>query len=515
MMERVRFGIHAKFILLISAIIITTSLTLTLYFIRIQAGQMRATLENRCSFLAQNLAYNSEFGVITGNKQFLMKLMSGLLNEDDVVYGLVYDKNGQILASATTGIFWKNDYRHAISSSPVSTQYLTEQDEPIYEVAFPIIAKHMIGIREEIGFLESMPAESQEEIVGGARVAISLSRMYRESTRLKKGVLLITTVVVLFGIALAGFAIRIFVAPIKQLVLGTQRIAAGNLDYTVNIPPGDEIGELAASFNQMAQDIKNYVKALRDEKENLLHLKLALEQRTNELEETLLKVQNIQSELLRSEKFATIGKLSSSVAHDLRNPLASLKNIAYYLMKSTVCSDDKSKRMLELLSADVARANKIVTDLLDYSRVKKLHKIAVRTDEFFEKLAEAVTVMDKHILVEQDCESFEAIIDPDRMTQVLMNLITNARDAMGGKGTVTITVRKTNAVFSIAISDTGCGMDDETASRIFEPLFTTKLKGLGLGLAIVKEIVDAHCGTIAVTSVQGQGTTVTVTLPVT
>ncbi|MGA2090880.1 MAG: ATP-binding protein [Endomicrobiales bacterium] len=513
MIHKLRIGLPVKFILLISVIIILTSMTLTWYFIRIQEQQMRTTLENRCNFLAQNLAYNSVFSVMTGNKQFLMKLMSGLLTEQDVVYGLVYDTKGRILASATTGVFWKNDFRHTISSMPVSGHLFTEQNEPIFEVTFPIIARHMVGIREEIGFLADVPAESRDDIIGAARVAISLSRMYHESRRLKKVVLVITTGVVFFGIILAGFLIRIIVKPIQQLVLGTKKIAAGNLDYAVNITSGDEIGDLAVSFNQMAQDIKTYVKELSDEKENLLHLKLALEQRTNELEETLLKMQNIQGELLRSEKFATIGKLASSVAHDLRNPLASLKNIAYYLKKSNSCADEKAKYMLELLSMDVVRANKIVTDLLDYSRVKKLYKVPINTLDFFSKLVDSVLFSNKHVNIIRQFDTFEISIDPDRMTQVLINLINNAVDAMEENGVITIVVKKNEPLFTIEIIDTGCGMDEETATHIFEPLFTTKLKGLGLGLAIVKEIIDAHIGTISVHSEMGKGTTFAITLP--
>jgi len=479
MIHRIRIGLPIKFILLISVIIILTSLTLTWYFIRIQDRQMRTTLENRCSFLAQNMAYNSEFGVMTDNKQFLMKLMSGLLNEEDVVYGLIYNAKGQILASATTGLFWKSDFRHTISTAPVITQYSTETKEPIFEVTFPIIAKHMVGIREEIGFLADMPAESREEIVGAARVAVSLSRLTKESTQLKKIVLLITAGVVLFGIILAAFLIRIIVRPIRQLVLGTQKIAAGDLDYAVTIPPGDEIGDLADSFNRMAQDIKTSVRELSDEKENLLHLKLALEQRTNELEETLLKIQNIQGELLRSEKFATIGKLAASVAHELRNPLASLKNIAYYLKKSNALTDNKSIHMIELLAADVIRANKIVTDLLDYSRIRKLHKTTISTVDFLTKLLDPVVFSHKNLTIVRQFETFDIIIDPDRMTQVLINLINNAIEAMGENGHITISAIKKGSCFPLILPTEAAAWTKKLPLIYSNHCLRQRLKGWG------------------------------------
>ena len=245
----------------------------------------------------------------------------------------------------------------------------------------------------------------------------------------------------------------------------------------------------------------------------MLNLKIAFEQRSQELEETLDKVQNIQQDLIKSEKFATIGRLASSVAHELRNPLAAIKNISYFLSKMGAYSDNKSKQMVNMLSSEVLRANKIITDLLDYSRTKKLNKLSVDIVTFINKVIPAVPVP-TNILITKNLEKFDVVMDPDKITQVLINLITNARDAMPPEGgEINITTKKTATMCQIFIKDNACGMSEETLSHLFEPLFTTKLKGIGLGLPIVKEIIDAHQGKITVTSTKNVGTTFKIEIP--
>ncbi len=246
-----------------------------------------------------------------------------------------------------------------------------------------------------------------------------------------------------------------------------------------------------------------------------MNLKVAFEERSQELEETLDKVQSIQQDLIRSEKFATVGRLASSVAHELRNPLASIKNISYFLSKLGAFADDKSRQMVEMLSSEVLRANKIITELLDYSKTRKLSKFEIDINTFIEKAVQTVTFAGNIKLV-LNLESFKAMIDPDRITQVLVNLISNARDAMPQNGgVITVAAKKTDDdSFIISVEDNSCGIDPESLKRIFEPLFTTKLKGIGLGLPIVKEIVEAHNGQITVESTINVGTVFTIKLPI-
>jgi signal transduction histidine kinase len=263
----------------------------------------------------------------------------------------------------------------------------------------------------------------------------------------------------------------------------------------------------------MAADMGAHIREINKEKKELLELKIAFEQRSQELEETLDKVKEIQDDLIRAEKFATIGRLASNVAHELRNPLASIKNISYFLSKMGAFSDNKSKQMVNMLSSEVVRANKIITDLLDYSKTKKLNKQEVSVESFIEKAIAAVPMPPQIELIKK-IEPLTVFVDPDKMTQIVINLLSNAKDAMPAEGgKITIITKKDNKKFYIIVEDTACGMDDDTVSHLFEPLFTTKLKGIGLGLSIVKEIIEAHLGKITVKSKKGVGTTFTIEIP--
>ncbi|MCL2389075.1 MAG: ATP-binding protein, partial [Elusimicrobia bacterium] len=113
-----------------------------------------------------------------------------------------------------------------------------------------------------------------------------------------------------------------------------------------------------------------------------------------------------------------------------------------------------------------------------------------------------------------ELDNFTATLDPDRVTQIIINLVSNARDAMPEGGTIDVSCRKQNNKFILKIVDNGTGMNEATLSHLFDPLFTTKLKGIGLGLSIVKEIIESHFGTIKAESEVGVGTTFTVVMPV-
>jgi signal transduction histidine kinase len=392
--------------------------------------------------------------------------------------------------------------------------FKTKKIGRIFEVLLPMVTYDILRANIGASLANDYMKENDEsgEIVGIVRVGVSLERANKEVDKISKSAIGLTVIVIVASILLSFFLIKVLLNPIKELALGTKKIASGDLSYRVPLTSSDELSDLAESFNSMAQDLKSYVDELNNEKEDLLELKIMLEQRGKELEETLDKVQNIQQELLRSEKFATIGRLAASVAHELRNPLASLKNISYYLSKMGNFEDVKSKKMLDMLSSDVSRANKIITDLLDYSRAKKLNKLEIWIDEFVDKAISNVVLGD-NIEVARELERFKAVVDPDKMTQVLINLISNARDAMPDGGLIKISCARKEGTYEIKVSDNGIGMSQETASHIFDPLYTTKLKGIGLGLSIVKEIVDAHFGAITVDSTESKGTVFTIMLP--
>ena len=199
----------------------------------------------------------------------------------------------------------------------------------------------------------------------------------------------------------------------------------------------------------------------------------------------------------------------------MRNPLAGIKNAAYYLKKKgTTISETQAKEMLETIEKSIDHSNKIINDLLDYAREIQLKLIQYSAHSLVEDSLGIVQIPERIQIVNAVHEDALIYVDVDKMMRVFTNLIKNAIDAMPQKGTLKITSHKTRTNLEIAFTDTGTGISKETLPKIFSPLFTTKAQGMGFGLAICKRIVDAHEGTITVETTENKGTTFTVSLPI-
>ncbi len=233
------------------------------------------------------------------------------------------------------------------------------------------------------------------------------------------------------------------------------------------------------------------------------------------VKERTVQLEQAQAQLVKSERLATIGELASMVGHDLRNPLTGIKNAVYYLKKKGVtCPEVKTKEMFEIIDKAIDHSNKIINDLLDYSREVHLELTKCRISTLLNEALLMIQVPDRiEIANYVDKESW-LMIDADKIMRVFINLITNAIDAMPEAGKLEIRSNQTKDNTEIEFADTGVGIPEEILSKIFSPLFTTKAKGMGFGLPICKRIVESHGGTITVKTVVNEGTTFTVTLPI-
>jgi PAS domain S-box-containing protein len=237
------------------------------------------------------------------------------------------------------------------------------------------------------------------------------------------------------------------------------------------------------------------------------HLKSMVELRTAQLKDA-------NERLVRSERLAAIGELAGMVGHDLRNPLAGIKNATYYLKKKgTAISEAQAKEMLQTIDKCVEHSNKIVSDLLDYSKEIRLELQECSPRLLLLESLAMVRVPEKVKIVNNLLHKQTLEVDSDKIERVFANLIKNAIDAMPNGGKITID-SKVNENMEISFTDTGIGISDEILPKIFSPLFTTKAQGMGFGLAICKRIIESHGGMITVKTAVNQGTTFTVTLPV-
>jgi len=239
------------------------------------------------------------------------------------------------------------------------------------------------------------------------------------------------------------------------------------------------------------------------------HLEKLVKERTK-------KLVDAQEKLVRSERLAVLGQLAGGVGHELRNPLGAIKNAAYFLNMALKKPEPEVKETLEILDKEVATSERIVSSLLDFARPKPPTRRKMDINEVVQEVLSGAKVPDNVKVVRQLDESLVAIMaDPDQLGQVFSNIIRNGIQAMpeGGQLMVKSEVFRPGWVV-ISISDTGVGIPPKEQQRVFEPLFTTKAKGIGLGLAVTSILVEGHGGTIEVQSKVGKGSTFTVRLPI-
>ena len=210
-----------------------------------------------------------------------------------------------------------------------------------------------------------------------------------------------------------------------------------------------------------------------------------------------------------------LGQLAGSVGHELRNPPGIINNAIYYLRMVQPDADEKVKEYLGIIEAETHTADKIISDLLDFSRIKSVDVEPVVVSDLVRRTLERFPAPENVQVTLNLPENLPTIyIDPRQMTQVLGNLVLNACQAMPKGGEITLSAKKKGKMVAIAVADTGVGIPPENMKKLFEPLFTTKPKGIGLGLAVSKKLVEANGGKIEVESEPGKGSIFTVYLPV-
>lgn len=219
--------------------------------------------------------------------------------------------------------------------------------------------------------------------------------------------------------------------------------------------------------------------------------------------------------LIRTEKLAFLGELAGGVGHELRNPLGVITNAVYYLQSIQPMSEEKLKEYLDIISIETRGASRIVSDLLDFARINHTEKEIVAIPEMIKALLEKQPAPQNITVETQFPEDLpSACIDEHQIKQVLINLVTNAYQAMPDGGVLTISTKIQDGKLRLAIKDTGVGMSEEIKMRLFEPLFTTKARGIGLGLAISNRLTEANGGSILVESEEGKGAEFIVSLPI-
>lgn len=303
--------------------------------------------------------------------------------------------------------------------------------------------------------------------------------------------LVATSMIFMLGILFTLFLARRYTDPINRLVQGVKKVSGGDLSVTFPVESTDEIGELAESFNEMVEQLR--------ERETL------------------------EKRLYEAEHLSKVGQLASGIAHEIRNPLNYISLAIDHLKSEMIPACPDRRAELEALTSkikeEVRRANYMVLNFMNYGRPLKLRiskfsypellrkALPLLQDKLAEQRVEVVTAL------EPDLPPMEA--DQEMLRNCLFNFVTNGAQAMpeGGKIVLGASFDAEAGVFRLTFADQGHGISPDDIDKIFQPYFTTKEAGIGLGLAITERIIKEHGGEITVASRPGEGTTFTVVLP--
>ncbi|WP_167506099.1 two-component system sensor histidine kinase NtrB [Desulfosediminicola flagellatus] len=229
------------------------------------------------------------------------------------------------------------------------------------------------------------------------------------------------------------------------------------------------------------------------------------------------ELRQLETDLRRNERLAALGKMAAGVAHELRNPLSSIKGLAV-LLKSKTVGDAEGQRTADVLVQEVERLNRSISELLDYTRPEKLQIESVDLSTVLKQAATLVGVDAESLAITITTSFVEnpilVNVDEDKMKQVFLNLLLNSVQAMPDGGVLAISTEISSNRLVCTIADSGVGIAETNLSRVFDPYFTTKSDGTGLGLALSAKIIEEHGGTISIDSTEGEGTVVKVALPV-
>jgi len=326
--------------------------------------------------------------------------------------------------------------------------------------------------------------------------------------------MLIVTVFVLF----LGYAVSLVITqPIQALREAAIKLGEGDFDYLPDLSmPNDEIGELAHTFMQMSESLKVKTAEITASKDELERLNRSLE---NRVEARTRELRSAQDELIKKERLAAIGQMSSVVGHEIRNPLAVINNSIYFIKTKTNATPNPEPKILKhisIIESEIRQANGIIDEILGYARTRELNPKVMHLNSYLEDLTMSFPIP-PHVEVVKSFahENPYVSIDPDEMAQAIRNLMKNGIEVMPEQGKLYVRSEVVDpGTVRIDVEDTGCGMPKETAEKIFAPFFTTKARGTGLGLAVVKKVADRHKGRVEVSSIVGQGTCFRMYLPI-
>lgn len=500
----------------------------------------------------------------------LQKLLIEMAQQPDIDYLIVTDVHGTVLAHSDPSLIGET-YGANLNLERISRlkrvewrQVPNQKGTDTFEV-FRGLAPAMQDIRgfQGVGKPDNMLSPLTAQGEGAVAVAVIFAGLNMgpiEAAREETARHTILTAIILLLIGFSGIISLFLAHSYRSVKSSLSRIKAFSDRLVENMPVGllaiDDQGEIT-SFNQRADSVLQLScrEALGKRADNLLPRpfitlleSLAIRKGILEREiecpaeegkgiplevigmalkddegsflgyvilfRDMSEVQDLKKEVARSQRLASLGSMAAGIAHEIRNPLSSIKGFATYF-KERYRNNPEDQKTADIMVQEVERLNRAIGQLLEFARPMNLNRQWTSLQTLIHHTLKMIEVetRQKNIAIEAELSSEvgEIMVDPDRIKQVLLNLYLNAIGAMENGGTLSVALSRVDAgTVRLDISDTGAGIDREDLPHIFDPYFTTKPSGTGLGLAIVHKIIEAHHGEVRVESRAGRGTAISI-----
>lgn len=427
-------------------------------------NSLRAELSKQGESIARNLSGSLADAVLLDDAYRAQEAIDDLLKTEHAVeYVFVTDKNGDLLAHTFKNGYPPDILRWNILYDKLSSVQLLDTEK---------------GFIRDVGV----------KVFGGmnpeVHVGIKEERIMQTLKRIRFLVITLTGIAVLIGSVLSFSLSRLVTKPLYALVGFTHTLSKGAFGARIDIKSKDEVGELSMTFNHLSRELEGYRKKMEDS----------------------------YKQMLRTEKLTALGRISAGLAHEIRNPLTSIK-VLFQTFKN---NPSLTKEDMAVVLSAAEQMDEILARFLRFARGDEFNP----SDVYINPVIKEVLALTQHqaknqsVTVELDLMKLPPIkADRGLIEQAIMNLVLNGIEAMPGGGALTVSSRDENNHLVISVSDTGQGIPEDIGDKIFDPFFTTKGDGTGLGLSIVYNIVNLHNGDVRFES-NGAGTTFIMKLPV-
>lgn len=481
---KLRMSLQTKFMLSVIGLLTVLVVLIFLVILKRERDAIFEEQKSKGVLIAKNIAQLNLQPFLQWDEEGVQRNIEEQINEE-IVYVIFYNRFNSLFVATPLIRDYEETYRYSRLGGDVDEGTSLFETKDLFDKDSGEILR-LLEIEVPI-FIKGSPIKW-----GSIKIGLSREEYLAEIRQTLLWLVMIHGLGLLIGIGMAILLARRITNPLKKLAEGTEKISKGDFSQKIDIASQDEIGDLAQSFNEMSHQL-------------LL---------------TRERMEEAHQKLIQAEKLASIGRLAAGIAHEIRNPLTSVKlNIQKLLQGNRL--DETEEEHLNLSQRGITQMEKFVKELLNFTRGSELNlerfSIEQIVDEAVKMIADSLEL--KKVTLERNLKEGlpQVLVDGDKLRQVFLNILRNAYEAVEEGGKINISLSHlqddSRGKIRVLISDNGCGIPEHAREVIFELFYTTKSSGIGLGLANARKIIEEHKGSIKVRNKEGKGASFEILIP--